>query len=164
MADEFCLKMPDFHVTFRDILRHGTNGFTSLPKEGVLRIFFALKNPTASTGFETANLGTKGQHATSRPPKPQNTFISVLYSNHWDCKCQDTGQFTAVTEQCDPQSTARHWNTLCKSSNMKIYTALGFKETEVLWLYCRIRQLYKLRFRTNRFSSHTVFNMRLLVR
>ena len=53
-------------------MRHGTKGFTSLPKEGVLRIFFffALKNPTASAGFEPANLGTKGQHATSRPPKP----------------------------------------------------------------------------------------------
>ena len=53
MADEFCLKMPDFYVTFRDLLhaanlRHGTNGFTSLPKEGVLRIFFALKK---SDGF-----------------------------------------------------------------------------------------------------------------
>ena len=32
--------------------------------------FFALKNPTASVGFEPANLGTKGQHATSRPSKP----------------------------------------------------------------------------------------------
>jgi hypothetical protein len=32
--------------------------------------FFALKNPTASAGFETANLGTKGQHATPRPSKP----------------------------------------------------------------------------------------------
>ena len=31
---------------------------------------FALKNPTASVGFEPANLGTKGQHATSRLPKP----------------------------------------------------------------------------------------------
>jgi hypothetical protein len=30
----------------------------------------ALKNPTASGGCEPANLGTKGQHATSRPPKP----------------------------------------------------------------------------------------------
>ena len=75
MADEFCLKMSDFHVTFRDplhavYLRDGTNGFTSLPKEGVLRIFFALKNPTASAGFEPANLGTKSQHATSRPQKP----------------------------------------------------------------------------------------------
>ena len=75
MADEFYLKMPDFPLTFRDLLhavnlRHGTNGFTSLPREGVLRIFLALKNPTTSAGFEPANLGTKGQHATSRPPKP----------------------------------------------------------------------------------------------
>jgi len=52
---------------FRDLLhaanlRHGTGGFTSPPKEGVLRIF--------SPGFEPANLCTKGQHATPRPPKP----------------------------------------------------------------------------------------------
>ena len=31
---------------------------------------FALKNPTASAGFEPANLGTKSQHSTPRPPKP----------------------------------------------------------------------------------------------
>ena len=35
---------------FRDLLhdanlRHGTDGFTSPPKEGALRIFFAPKNP-----------------------------------------------------------------------------------------------------------------------
>ena len=41
--------------------------------------FFALKNPTESAGFEPANLGTKGQHATSRPPKPlpRNETTSV---------------------------------------------------------------------------------------
>ena len=67
--------MPDFHVTFRDHLhalnvRHETKGFISLQKDGELRIFFAMKNPKASAMFEPANLGTKGQHATSRPPKP----------------------------------------------------------------------------------------------
>jgi hypothetical protein len=46
------------------ISRHRTDGFTSLPKEGM------LKNPTASAGFETANLGTRGQHDTPRPSKP----------------------------------------------------------------------------------------------
>jgi hypothetical protein len=40
---KFCLNA-EFHVTFRDLLhavklRHGTDGFTSPPKEGVLRIF-----------------------------------------------------------------------------------------------------------------------------
>ena len=52
MTDEFCLKMPDFHVTFRDLLhavnlRRETDGFTS-PSEGRrAEDFFALKNPTA---------------------------------------------------------------------------------------------------------------------
>jgi len=44
---EFCLNA-DLHITFRDLLhavklRHGTDGFTSPLKEGVLRIFFTLK-------------------------------------------------------------------------------------------------------------------------
>jgi len=61
---------------FRDLLhaanlRHGTDGFTSPPKEGMLRNFFAFKNLTVSAGFETVNLGTKGQHATPRPLKPR---------------------------------------------------------------------------------------------
>ena len=74
-------------------LRCGTDGFTSPPKEGVLRIFFALKIPTASAGFEPANLGTKGQHATPTPPKPQLLFMKqkIAWSsahcsnriNHW---------------------------------------------------------------------------------
>jgi hypothetical protein len=37
---------------------------------GVLRILFALKNPTTSAGFELANLGTKSQHAIPRTSKP----------------------------------------------------------------------------------------------
>ena len=40
------------------------------PSEGrCAEDFFALKNPTALAGFEPASLGTKGQHATSRPLK-----------------------------------------------------------------------------------------------
>jgi hypothetical protein len=79
-CDKFRLRIRLPHNS-RDLLdaanlRHGAGGFTSPPKEGVLRIFFVLKNPKASTGFEPANLGTKGQHATSRPPKP----ISMIYS------------------------------------------------------------------------------------
>jgi hypothetical protein len=46
-VQEYCLNA-DFHVTFRDLLhavklRHGTDDFTSPLKEGVLRIFSALK-------------------------------------------------------------------------------------------------------------------------
>ena len=64
-------------------LRHGTDGFTSPPKDGVLRIFFALKNPTSSAGFEPANLGSKGQHATSRPPKPMNRIYGIKIRRHF---------------------------------------------------------------------------------
>jgi hypothetical protein len=57
---EFCL-IADFHGTFRDLLhaanlRQGTHGFTSLPKEGVLRIFPPLK-------IWQLRPGTRGQHA-----------------------------------------------------------------------------------------------------
>ena len=36
----------------------GQTALLSTTKEGVLRIFFAQKNPKASAGFEPANLGT----------------------------------------------------------------------------------------------------------
>ena len=72
---------------FRDLLhaanlRHGTDGFTSLPKEGVLRIFSPLKIPTASAGFEPANLGTKSQHVTPRPLKPPCVCIYTRNVSH----------------------------------------------------------------------------------
>jgi hypothetical protein len=52
MSGKFMLKIPDFHLVFKDLLhavnlRHGTHGFTSLPK-GVLRTFF---RPEKSDGF-----------------------------------------------------------------------------------------------------------------
>jgi hypothetical protein len=70
--------------------------------------FFALKNPTASAGFEPANLGTRGQHATPRPPKSlttslgQNVFFSTL-SPHIFSLCSflilKTSIFTPNTKQ-----------------------------------------------------------------
>jgi hypothetical protein len=50
-------------LTCRKILRHAVDDFTSSPKEGVLRICVALKNPLASTGIEPPNLGSNGKHA-----------------------------------------------------------------------------------------------------
>jgi hypothetical protein len=42
----------DFFFACRKILRHGADGFTSPPKEGVLRIFIALRNILPSAGRE----------------------------------------------------------------------------------------------------------------
>jgi hypothetical protein len=60
MADSILRTTCDFHGKCTDLLhtaklRHGTDGFTSPPKKGTLRIF--------SAGFEPANSGTRGQHA-----------------------------------------------------------------------------------------------------
>jgi hypothetical protein len=47
--------------------------------------FSALKNPTASAGFEPVKLGTRGQHASSRPPKPLR--LSVIAVVAFFSKC-----------------------------------------------------------------------------
>ena len=50
--------------------------------------FFALKNPTASVWFEPATLGTKGQHASSRQPKPQEAALLYVPPS-----CTEIAQF-----------------------------------------------------------------------
>ena len=39
----------------------------------VLRIFTSWKNPSTSVGFVPANLGSRGEHVTPRPPRPTMT-------------------------------------------------------------------------------------------
>jgi hypothetical protein len=38
------------------------DGFTSPPKEGVLRIIIAFKNPSLAAGFECVNFGSNDKH------------------------------------------------------------------------------------------------------
>jgi hypothetical protein len=45
------LKYLNGSLTCRKILRRGTSDFTSHPKEGVMRIFIALKNPSPRSGL-----------------------------------------------------------------------------------------------------------------
>ena len=53
-----------------------------MPPRRAEDLLFTLKNPTASAGFEASNLGTKGQHATSRPPKPLSMMLTELKINN----------------------------------------------------------------------------------
>jgi hypothetical protein len=80
MAAEFCLQIIFFHarkVLLHAVnLRHGTDDFTYPPKKVVLQIFITLKNPSFSAGFEPANLGSSGKHATTRPPRAPTDNIS----------------------------------------------------------------------------------------
>ena len=85
MSGKFCLNA-EFHVTFRDLLhavklRHGTDGFTSPPKEGVLRIFFALKIRRIRPGV---NPRTWVPKASMLPLDHQSRFIlsGDFYSLH----------------------------------------------------------------------------------
>jgi hypothetical protein len=60
-------------------LRHGDRRLY-FPSEGRrAEDFYDLKNTKPSAGFEPANLGTKGQHATSRPPKPCVYIYIYIY-------------------------------------------------------------------------------------
>jgi hypothetical protein len=52
---------------------HGTDDFTSPPKEGMMWIF-GPKNPTASAGFDTAILSTRGQHANPKTTEAAHTL------------------------------------------------------------------------------------------
>jgi hypothetical protein len=52
-------------------VRHGTDGFTSPPKEGVLRIL----NPSSSAGFEPATLGPVARTLTTTPPRATRTKV-----------------------------------------------------------------------------------------
>ena len=73
----------DFHVNlgifYMPKIYMGPTALLSLRRKACWG-FLRPKNPTASAGFEPANLGTKGQHATSRPPKP---ILKYIWSINW---------------------------------------------------------------------------------
>jgi hypothetical protein len=54
--------IPQGSLTCCKILQHGVDGITCLPKEFILWIFIALKNPLSLVGFEPANLVSNGKH------------------------------------------------------------------------------------------------------
>jgi hypothetical protein len=64
-----CLWYLNWSLTCRKILRRGTSGFTSHPKESVLRIFIALKNPSSQPGLNTRPLGPVASTLTTTPPR-----------------------------------------------------------------------------------------------
>jgi hypothetical protein len=79
---ELCLNA-DFHVTFRDLLhavnlRHGTAGFTSPPKEGVLGIFSPWKIRWLRPGL---NPGTWVLEANTHPLDHRSRFIEPYSSD-----------------------------------------------------------------------------------
>jgi hypothetical protein len=56
-------------LTCHKILQHGPSGFTYHMKEGVLRIFIALKNPSPWPGSNPQPLGPVASTLTITPPR-----------------------------------------------------------------------------------------------
>jgi hypothetical protein len=65
-------------LTCREISQHEIHVFTFPPREIVLWIFIALKNPSSSSGFEPANLGPNGRHATTRASRATVNACKLL--------------------------------------------------------------------------------------
>jgi len=81
---EFCLNA-DLLITFRDLLhdvklQHGTDGFTSPPKEGVLRIFFALNIRWIWPGV---NPRTWIPKASTLPLDYQSRIVSTIFKTRF---------------------------------------------------------------------------------
>jgi hypothetical protein len=75
MADSILRTTRDFHGKCTDLLhaaklRHGTDGFTSPPKEGMLRILFARKIRRLQPGFNPRTWVPEASMLTTRPLKP----------------------------------------------------------------------------------------------
>jgi hypothetical protein len=73
------LKYLKSSLTCRKLLRHVTSGFTSHPKQDVLRIFIALKNPSPRPWLNTRPLGPVASTLTAAPPRRLEIIKS---SNH----------------------------------------------------------------------------------
>ena len=85
MASNFNRKLRLPRIHFR-VLLHATwdKGLYFSSEGRRAEDFSALKNPTTPAGVEPANLLTKGQHATSRTPKPLNGIIpGHVWNSHF---------------------------------------------------------------------------------
>jgi hypothetical protein len=66
-------------LTCRKILRHGTSGFTSHPKEGMLLISVVIKNPPPWPGLNPRPLGLVASTLTTTPPS--STSLPAVWLN-----------------------------------------------------------------------------------
>jgi hypothetical protein len=80
LAKYFCSSV-QMIFTCRKILRHGASGFTSLPKEDMLRISVALNKPLPRLGLNTRTLGPMEKTPAITPPRLlRETLLPLLLS------------------------------------------------------------------------------------
>ena len=82
----------------REMVAKWCLGFFYMPQICDMRpiILLPFKNPTAWAGFEPANLGIRGQHATTAPPKPLNGRVTFNLLVKQVCTGNPEDQETAM--------------------------------------------------------------------
>jgi hypothetical protein len=98
----------------RKILRHGTSGFTSHPRESVLRNFIALKNQSPWLGSNPQPLGPVTTTLTTTPPRRHS---SVVVSS-CDLPVGDRELLYCVAQQCQINSLRFHSYGSCLFSSV----------------------------------------------
>ena len=122
MADKFCLKMPDFHVTFRDLLHavnlHGTDSFTSPlpPTEDVLRIFSPCKIQRLRSGLNQRTWVPKASTLTvDHRNRTHVTYVTPLNKRHlfeW------SGERRTLTEFSQKDLSSNGFCTHCTGKHL----------------------------------------------
>ena len=124
-------------------LRHGTDGFTSPSKEGMLRIFSPLKIRRLRPGLNPANLGTKDQHATSKPPKPIVSHICLdIYIYIYIYMYIILTWVQLLVLFCEMFINGHTWITLILSSFSQAYGTLSY--LHVFRLMLRLSSSFKV--------------------
>jgi hypothetical protein len=77
----FCSYFEVLFFTCRKILRQGVSGFIYPPKEGVLRIFIALENPSPCMGLNPLILGQVASTLIITPPRRLHDQCTTGQSN-----------------------------------------------------------------------------------
>ena len=143
MADEFCLKTPDFHVKFRDFLiivnlRNWTDGFTFLPNEGVLRIFSTWKIRLLRPGL---NPRTWVPEASTLPVDHRSSFnihlVVYLFMHFTRGSCCGAAGWDAALQDRRREFDLHcgHWIFFDKLSDRGVDSASNWNEYQgyLLW-------------------------------
>ena len=140
MPGNFCLNS-DFHVNLGifympQIYDMGPTALLPLWRKACWG-FFRPKSSTASAGCEPANLCTKGQHATPRPPKPLHKHIYIYIYTHtpkhnrvFNIKFPSNSQAVHIRQYKNIKSTKIMLLILC---NYAVYVS-SFRWNSTLYL------------------------------
>jgi hypothetical protein len=96
LADEVSMSYSAGIFNMPQNLLHGDDGFTSPPKEVVLRIFIALKIYRIRSGLNPRTYGSLGITITTRPPR---TTRNSVYCNMWNNVVRSTADILNVNKQ-----------------------------------------------------------------